>query len=208
MTWLDRWRLRRSLETDLNEEIRQHLDEKAAEFIAAGLSPADAASRAMREFGNVPLLQERSRDVWRSAGVIDFWKDVRYALRFLGRSKGFAAAAIVTLAIGIGANTAVFSVVNAVLLRPLPYPDSDRLVSIRSRDVRGTPHPSLVSYPTFFDFRAENDVFEHIVSYRDTTFGLTGQGPASHLTGQIVSWDLFDTLRVQPALGRPFRGRR
>jgi len=113
-------------------------------------------------------------------------------------------AGTLTLALGIGANTTVFSVVNAVILRPLPYPESDRLVSVKSRDIRGTPHPADLSYPTFFDFRAENTVFEHIVSYRDAEFTLNGTEQPLHLRGQIVSWDLFPMLHVQPALGRGF----
>ncbi|PYP38733.1 MAG: hypothetical protein DMD48_08740, partial [Gemmatimonadetes bacterium] len=116
----------------------------------------------------------------------------------------FALAGILTLALGIGGNTTVFSVVNAVILRPLPYPESDRLVSVQSRDIRGTPHPTDLSYPTFFDFRAENNVFEHIVSYRDSEFTLTGTDQPIHLRGQIVSSDLFPMLHVQPALGRGF----
>ncbi len=136
--------------------------------------------------------------------IEDMFADVRFALRQLRKSPAFALAGILTLALGIGANTTVFSVVNAVILRPLPYPESDRLVSVRSLDIRGTPHPTSLSYPTFFDFRAENAVFEHIVSYRDSEFTLTGTEQPIHLPGQIVSWDLFPMLHVQPALGRGF----
>src|SRR5439155_1652979 len=118
------------------------------------------------------------RDVWRFVAIEDAFADVRFAIRQLRKSPAFALAGILTLALGIGGNTTVFSVVNAVILRPLPYPESDRLVSVQSRDIRGTPHPTDLSYPTFFDFRAENNVFEHIVSYRDSEFTADRNRPA------------------------------
>ncbi|MGH9159093.1 MAG: ABC transporter permease [Vicinamibacteraceae bacterium] len=130
--------------------------------------------------------------------------DLRYAIRTLTRAPGFVFIAILTLALGIGANTAIFSVVNAVILRPLPYPEPDRLVSVQSRDTRGTPHPAALSYPTFFDFRRDNRVFEHIVCFRDTQLTLTGSGRPVQLRGVIVSSDLFSVLRTAPALGRGF----
>src|SRR4029077_12044252 len=100
----------------------------------------------------------------------------------------------------IGANTAVFSVVNAVMLRPLPFPDPDRLVSVQSGGSHG--EAASLSYPTFFDFRSQNRVFEHLVCSRDTDMGLSGAGGALNLPGLIVSWDLFDALQVQPVAGR------
>lgn len=138
-------------------------------------------------------------------GVVEviMW-EFRHALRRLLRARSFTVPAVLTLALGIGVNTAVFSVMNAVLLRPFPYPESERLVSVQSRDTRGTPHPTMLSYPTFFDFRENNDVFEHFVSYRDDQFTLTGSGEPVHLRGFIVSWDLFPLLQVQPKLGRGF----
>src|SRR4029079_15445602 len=116
---------------------------------------------------------DRCRDVWRPPYLGDLAIDLRYAWRFLRRSKMFAAASIVTLALGIGANAAVFSIVRAVVLRPLPFPDGDRLVSVQSRDVRGGAHPTPLSYPTFFDFRRHSRSFEHLVAYRDQDFTLT-----------------------------------
>jgi predicted permease len=196
--------LRRRLERDLAEEIRQHLDEKTDALMAGGLSREDAVRAARRAFGNVARIEEMGREVWRFSAIEDALADVRFALRQLRRSPAFAFAGILTLALGIGANTTVFSVVNAVVLRALPYPESDGLVSVKSRDIRGTPQPADLSYPTFFDFRDENTVFEHIVSYRDSEFTLTGTDQPLHLRGQIVSSDLFAMLHVQPALGRGF----
>ena len=121
---------RRRLERDLAEEIRQHLDEKIDELVAGGMPREQAVHAAHREFGNDTLLEERGREVWRWNLVEDAWADLRYAWRQWRRAPAFAIATLVTLALGIGANTFVFSVVNAVVLRPLPFPEADRLVSV------------------------------------------------------------------------------
>ena len=130
-------------------------------------------------------------------------QDIRYALRQLRKNSGFTAVAVVTLALGIGANTAVFSVVDAVMLRPLPYYQPERLVetqSVNSHDAR----PINISYPDFFDWRSENHSFEHLVSYHDSTFVLTGRQRPVQVDGEIVSWDLAPALGVRPELGRSF----
>jgi MacB-like periplasmic core domain len=131
-------------------------------------------------------------------------QDLRYALRQLRNSPGFAAAAVLTLALGIGANTAVFSVVNTVLLKPLPYAAPDRLVTVRALNTRGAPIPGSLSYPDFFDLRARNHSFQHLVTGRDTNMVLTGAGEPQQLDGEMVTWDLFPALGIQPQLGRGF----
>jgi len=131
-------------------------------------------------------------------------QNLRYALRQLRSSPGFTAAAVLTLALGIGANTAVFSVVNAVLLKPLPYAEPDRLVTVRSLRTRGTPTPSSLSYPDFFDLRARNHSFEHLITARDTNMVLTGSGAPQQLDGEMTTWDVFPALGVRLALGRGF----
>jgi hypothetical protein len=204
MTWRLRFRARRPPDGDLDEEIAQHLAEKTDELMAQGVPTDEARWRAHRDFGNVTRLKEQSRDVWRSARLHDLWSDVRYACRFLRRSRTFAAVSILTLALGIGANAAVFSLVNAVLLRPLPFSEGDRLVSIQQRDTRDAPRAAALSYPTFFDLRRAATTVEHFVCYRDEAFTLTGRGPAARLPGEIVSWDLFALLRLAPMLGRGF----
>jgi putative ABC transport system permease protein len=126
-----------------------------------------------------------------------------YALRQLRKNPGFAALAVITLALGIGANTAVFSVVDAVMLRPLPYPHPERLVevqSVRSRNPLG----STVCYPDFFDWRSQNRTLEHLVSYHDNSFTLTGLDRPIQVDGEIVSWNLLPALGIQPELGRGF----
>src|SRR5262245_30395644 len=199
------WR-RRLDDDDFQEEIRAHLAIAADDQMADGADRETARLAARKAFGNVTLTTEEARPVWTAwwlAAIEDLFADVRFALRQLRRSPAFALAGILTLALGIGANTAVFSVVNAVVLRPLPYPAPGRLVSVRSRDLRTLASTDL-SYPTFFDFRDENTVFEHIVSYRASDFTLTGTDQPLHLRGQIVSSDLFAMLHVQTALGRGF----
>ncbi len=130
-------------------------------------------------------------------------RDLRYALRQLWNAPGFVSAAVITLALGIGANTAVFSVVNTVLLKPLPYTQPDRLVTVESMDMR-VPVPNDLSYPDFFDFRAQNHVFEHFITSRDGNFALTGTGQPLQLDGEMVTWDLFQALGAGPELGRAF----
>jgi putative ABC transport system permease protein len=132
------------------------------------------------------------------------FQDLKFGLRMLAKNPGFTAVAVLTLALGIGANTAVFSVVNAVLLKPLPYAEPDRLVAVESLWMRGGPRLNALSYPDFFDFRAQNHVFEHLVTSRDTNLALTGVGTPVQLDGEMVTWDLFPTLGIQPALGRGF----
>src|SRR5215510_14460879 len=132
-TWFRRSRL-----DDISDEIRSHIEEKTDALVAAGMSRADAEAAARRAFGNVMSTQEAARDVWGFASFIDsLATDVRYALRGLAQKPGFAIAVILTLALGIGANAVVFALVNAVVLRPLPYPNADRIISISHRGIDG-----------------------------------------------------------------------
>ena len=205
MSWFERLFARQRIDADLSEEIRGHLDERIDELVAGGVPRDDAVAQARRQFGNVTRVEEQARDVWTWPWIEDLFADLRFAVRQLRKSPGFAAAGALTLAIGIGANTAVFSVVDAVVLRPLPFPEAHRLVSVWPRSPAGPAGAFNVSYPNFFDWRNENRVFEHLVSYRSTPMSLTGSGDPVQLRGQIVSWDLFPLLKTEPALGRGFR---
>jgi putative ABC transport system permease protein len=130
-------------------------------------------------------------------------QDLRYALRQLRKNPGFAAVAVITLALGIGANTAVFSVIDAVMLRPLPFRDPSRLVVVKPTEP-GRRDDIDVSYPTFLDWRAQNHVFEGLSAFHTDDFTLTGRGTPAHLTGAIVSANLFSVLGIPPAIGRDF----
>src|SRR5205809_3520112 len=131
-------------------------------------------------------------------------QDIRFGLRMLLKSPSVSIVATIALALGIGANTAIFSVVNAVLLRPLPYQNSEALMSVFEKDqTRGVVRGSY-SYPNFFDLRDQNHVFEHIAAYHDSDFIMTGRGEPARLQGAVVNADLFSLLGTAPILGRGF----
>ncbi len=192
------------LNQEFDEEIQTHLDLLAERFIRQGMDPVEAVYAARRQFGGVTQMKQelRERRVLLSLDVLIH--DVKHAFRQMRTAKWFTVSSSLTLALGIGASAAVFSVLDTVVLKPLPYAKPDRLMAFRSLDRRG-PHPSPLSYPNFFDFRSRNRVFEHLVSYRDEQFTLTDSLPPIQVSGEVVSWDLFPLLGVRPELGRSFR---
>ena len=194
---------RRRLEEEFDEEVQGHLEMLAQRFIARGMKPAEADYAARRQFGGVTQM----RDDLRERRALPPWdvlvRDFRHGFRQLRKARWFTASAAITLALGIGATTAVFAVLDAVVLKPLPFRAPDRLMSFASIDRRG-PHPTNLSYPNFLDFRAGNRVFDHLVSYRDSRFTLSDTLPAIQVIGEVVSWDLFPLLGVQPEIGRGF----
>src|SRR6476646_1187561 len=195
---------RNQLDDEFDEELRAHLEMLQERFIRRGMEPKEAFYAARRQFGGVTQVKQDRRQR-RALPLLDVLRqDIRFAFRRLRRSKRFTACAALLLALGIGATTAVFAVLDTVLLKPLPYAEPDRLVAFRSLDRRGS-RPSLLSYPNFLDFRRESRVFEHLVSYREEQFTLSDSLPAVAVTGEIVSWDLFPMLGIQPAIGRGFR---
>src|SRR5579864_7948338 len=178
----------------LSEEMQHHLALKAEENMRAGMSEKEARYAAQREFGNVTLLNEDSRSVWNFRWLEQFLQDVRYGARMLRKSPGFTIVAVLTLALGIGANTAIFSLVNGVLLRPLPFSQPDRLVAITDPFPQGT----FVAMPSLLKSMDVGAYFD------GTEFNLTGRGEASRLYGTSVSADFFSILGVRPAMGRTF----
>jgi putative ABC transport system permease protein len=132
------------------------------------------------------------------------WQDLCYGARTLSKKPGFSAIAVLTLALGIGANTAIFSVVNAVLLRPLPFAEPDELIAVGQNDSQNRARLSQFSFRNFADFRDQNQSFERLAAYYNTNLTLTGEREAWRLRGTVVTADLFPLLRVSPALGRTF----
>ena len=204
--WLQQISSRRKLSPDLSEEMQQHLEEKIEALVAGGMPHDEAVHAARRAFGNVTLIEQRSREVWMWPLIESICADIKFALRQLRQSPGFTVVAILTLALGIGANTAVFSVVDAVMLRPLPFAQPQRLIDVQSVNSHDpVPISDNVSYPNFFDWRAQNHTLEHLVSYHDNSYTLTGVDRPVHVSAEIVSWDLLPTLGATPEIGRGFR---
>jgi predicted permease len=215
MRWLTQLRLRlamlfqRSTATAyLDSELRFHLDHQISENIAAGMSPHEARLAALRLFGNPSLLREQTRATWSWHWLELLLRDLRYGVRTLRRTPGFAAIAILVMALGIGANVALFTVVRSVLLKPLPFRDPDRLVMLYERNYNdGDDSPfNGVAGGIFSEWQKQNHSFSEIAMAAEAGYVLTGVGgqlPES-VPGGAVSWDLFPMLGVQPALGRGF----
>lgn len=197
---------RRRQDRELDEELKGHLQMAIRDRIERGETPEQAEHAARREFGNVVLVTETTRDMWGWIAVEQFWQDIAYACRALRKAPAFTAVSVLTLALGIGANTAMFSVVQAVVLKPLPFPDSHRLVSLHELDMRAAHRvPGSVSYPNFLDWRAQTRSFASMATHRTASFTVTGLGPSQQVPGAVVSAGFFATLGREPAAGRGFR---
>src|SRR5580704_5734113 len=168
MNWLKQLYSRRRLYSDLSDEIRQHLEDKIEELVADGMSRTEAAHAARREFGNVTLMEEDSRAVWRWPTIESLFSDVRYALRMLRKSPGFACVAILTLALGIAVNTTVFTAFDALFLRPRAVKNPDSLASI-FRATPGEPRGGF-SYPDYVYYRDHSRSFSDLSLF---AFGMT-----------------------------------
>jgi hypothetical protein len=193
---------RNQMDRDLAEEMRLHVEMKAEEKREAGLEEKEAQQAAIREFGNPLLLKEVSRDIWGWTMVESTIKDIRYGLRMLYKNPGFSTLAVVTLAVGIGASTAIFSVVYAVVIRPLPFEHPEQLVTLWKTDRQFSQTP--VSGPDFLDWMKQNDVFSALAAGAIYDPALTGTGGAEHLYGIQVTPEFFKVLGVEPAKGRAF----
>jgi predicted permease len=206
MNWLRRLFLRRGMYGDLTDEIRAHLDEKVEELVANGVPREEALHAARREFGNVLLIEERGREVWRWTRVENFLTDARYALRGLRKSPGFTVVAILTLALGIGANTAIFSMVNGILLRALPYQQPRQLYEIYETIRFGSQVYSSepVNGGNFLAWQRECRSFAGIALLMPVNGNLDLGSGAVQVHGAEATAGLLPTLGVQPALGRNF----
>src|SRR6266404_2442065 len=188
---------------ELDDEIESHIQMHIEDNLRLRMTPEEARRQAMIQFGGIESTKESYRDQ-RGLPLLDtFFHDIRFGARQLRKKPGFAAVAVLTLALGIGANTAIFSVVDAVLLRPLAYPDSGQLVSLSERgpDWSG----GSLSYPNFTDWRDQQSVFERFGAHSGNNFTLTGAGEPVRLAAALMSADVFAALRTQPQIGRVFR---
>ena len=187
---------------ELEDELQSHLAMARQDLVDRGESPDNADAIARREFGNVPLVEHVTRDQWRGRWLDECAQDARFATRTLRKSPGFTAIAILTLALGIGANTSLFSVVNAVLFNPIPYPHPEQLVMLH--ESKPNFRAGSISYPNFRDWRHDNRSFSSIAIARRTSFTLNGLGEAEELNAQFISSEFFPLLGVQPVIGRFF----
>jgi predicted permease len=193
---------RRRVEAEMDKELRFHFDQQVEENLARGMTPVAARQAALSGFGVVAQIQEDCRDMRRTSYLENFWQDLRYTARTLGKSPGFAIIIVLTLALSIGANSAIFSVIHGVLLRPLPYPNADRLVRIffSSRTFPKFPLNPL----DFRDIRARSRSFEVLAASTRADLQISGVGEPVKLTGMRVTAGYFRVLGIPPARGREF----
>ncbi len=204
-------------EAEIVEELAQHLEDRYRELLSGGATEEEAYRAALAELSGGHLLMEELRRVERPVPqepvvlgarrrnmITDLWQDLRYGARLLMQKPGFTLIAVITLALGIGANTALFSVVNAVLLRALPYPQSERLVVLWQGGQRGELGQMPVSPPELMDYRAEQQAFEHLAAHVLADANLSGSGEPERLRAAVVSADWFAVLGTPPLVGRTF----
>jgi putative ABC transport system permease protein len=194
----------RRLDAQLSDELEFHRDMLIEKYVREGRSRKDAELEAARQLGNVPAVREEHRDQRGVRWLHEFLYDARYALRTMWRTPGFTAIAVLTLALGIGANTAIFSLIHAAMLRSLPYPDGDRLVDIY-REHRGEIGSPTHNSRKYLFFRENTRSFSEVAALRNLgNVNLIVAGEAHQVKVTLASANYFRTLRVEPALGRSF----
>jgi predicted permease len=198
--------LRRSqAEHELDEELRYHLEQQIEQNIRLGMNPEEARYTALKAFGGVEQAKERSRDARGVRWIEDLWQDLRYGARMLAKNPGFTLIAVLTLAMGIGANTAIFSLVNAVLLRQLPFPQPKRIMTIWEEAPSEGVAKQRVAPGNYSDLKAQQTVFARMSALSDSEMNLTGEGEPEKLEGfAVLDEEALDILGVKPALGRVF----
>src|SRR5579864_390216 len=189
-------RRKRMLE-NLDNDIRNHIEQRTQENIDRGMAPEEARNAALRKFGNVGLVKEDTRAVWSLVWLEQFLQDIRFGLRMMRKNPGFTAVAVLTLALGIGANTAIFSAVNGILLDPLPYPDSARIVRIERAQIGWGFSAAEVN-----DIRQQCTALERLAAFETSGALVRGTDLADHRDVVFASADYFPLLGVQPVLGR------
>jgi predicted permease len=207
MQWLKQLFARRRRYDDLSVSIQEHIEERTEELIEEGMTRDEARQTARREFGNVALIEQRSREAWQWSTLELLRADLKHAFRRLRKSPGFAATVILTLAIGIGANTAVFSVLDNVILRPLPYPDSDELVAVwlnapGAAGLTNFTSGLRLSSSMYFTFSEQNRTFQSMGVWMPRTANVTGVGEPEEVHTVLISDGVLQALNVAPLVGR------
>ena len=197
-------RSRHRREQEMDDELRLHVDLETEANVRTGMPPQEARRAALLRLGGLEQSKEACRESWPGRLLADLGQDVRYGLRGLRRSPGFTAAVTVTLGLGIGANTAVFSLVNGVLLKPLPYARGEQLVVLRQPDAHSAAADLGFSVQEVRDYREMSRRFDSVVEYHSMDFTLLGGGDARRVRTGVVSSNFFDVLEVKPLLGRAF----
>ncbi len=193
-----------AIHQEIDEELQFHIDMRAEENIRRGLAPDAARREAEASFGNKTRIKEQGYEVRGGRWLDTFWQDLRYGFRMLRKNPGFTLVAVLTLALGIGANITIFSVVNSVLLRPLPYADADRLVFLWSESPKQNIRERTSAYANVSDWRDQNKSFEDLAVFDPTSVTLTGAAEPEQVESVRASANLFSLLGVAPALGRTF----
>src|SRR5579862_4772681 len=194
------WRKRR----ELDDEVRAHMEMAVRERIERGESPERAREAVRREFGNTELVRETTRDGWGWRRLENFLQDVRYSLRLMRKNPGFTLTAILTLALGIGANAVIFSVMNGLYLNPVGMPDASHVFAIRVNYDKLNLRNIVISPPDFRDVRDSREIFSSTAAENDVSFNyLTSDGPR-RVTGSQVTYEWFNVFNVRPLLGRVF----
>ncbi|HYY56059.1 MAG TPA: ABC transporter permease [Pyrinomonadaceae bacterium] len=195
---------RERLDRDIEEELRFHLEMRAQDNVASGMTPEEAMRDARRRFGRLGRVKEICHEI-RGVGFMEtLWQDLRYGMRVLRKNPGFTTVAVMTLALGIGANTAIFSIVNTVILRPLPYKEPDRIMYLQGSNTQRELTQNPVSPPDFLDWRAQSRSFSEMAAFESTIFRHTAESGAERLNGYSVTANFFDLLGEKPLLGRVF----
>src|SRR5580658_6615095 len=204
MNWLKQLFSRRRIYDDLSDEIREHLEEKIDELVATGMSKKEATAAARRAFGNVTLIEDDSRQVWRWRSVDQIFSDVRFGLRGLRRNSGFAAVAILTGGLGVSSITAIYSVTYATLLAPLPYPEPKQLVMVWP--TRANKRVWGASTGDFLDWKRQSNVFQDLnaATASGTSFNLATSARPEHVIAQQATPGYYGMIGVRFHLGRSF----
>jgi putative ABC transport system permease protein len=204
MKYLVRKLNRKRADQELEEEIRTHLELETQEKIEEGFSPEEARDVARRRFGNQTLLREVSREMWGFRSIETLLQDLRFGIRMFLKSPGLTAVLILTIALGIGLNSALFSVVNTLLLNPLPFPDADRLIIAWTRSAKISSNRLGVTPEEFEDWRKQTQSFAGITALDGTLFNLSGTDEPERIQAGRVSTNFFSVFGIKPALGRDF----